>query len=335
MASCRLSEMFGKPECRSCEIFPQGGFFLLPIGSKIDELRVDGSLDAFRKDLEHFAHIGIEAVEIPVHGLDLIRRGVLEERRVRQVREILKDFDFIYTVHSPNPLNLMDQASPELHMAVFRASLEFTQAIGSNILVYHAGRFVPEETFAIQKEHSISENLAQELLEIEQERISRLAKEFPTITICLENARPYLHHSPYCYGERLELLKDQVKKIARPNVRINLDLGHLYLASHFFRFDPIEATQEVSPLISHTHVHDNFGGAAYYHQKIQTHQIPFGQGDSHMPVGWGSVPIASLLAAYFSSYRGILMMELRSRYFAHIEESKENLRKLVKSIPPP
>ncbi len=296
-------------------------------------MRIDGSLAAFQRDLDHFAELGMEAVEIPVHGLDVIKAGLPDDRRLKEVQETLKHFDFTYSVHSPNPLNLMDQWNPELHYSVFKASLEFTQAIGSKILVYHAGRFLPEEFFPIRNGHPIHKEVARRLMEVEREQILRLSEEYPSLTICIENARPYLYHSPYGYGERIELLKEQVEAIGRPNVRINLDLGHLYMASHFYGFDPVEAVREISHLIAHTHLHDNFGGAIYYHERIQTHQIPFGRGDSHMPVGWGQVPVADILSAFVGSYRGMLIMELRNRYFHHIQESKENLIGILNSIP--
>jgi sugar phosphate isomerase/epimerase len=305
---------------------------LLTIGSKIDEIRVDGNPNAFRKDLDYFAEIKMEAVEIPVHGLDVIKGGLPDDRRLKEVQEILKDFDFTYSVHSPNPLNLMDQWNPELHLSVFKASLEFTMAIGSNILVYHAGRFIPEETFPIQNGKGVSKQVALRLMEIEKEHLDRLSGEYPTVTICVENARPYLFHSPYCYGERIEFLKEQILDINRENVRIALDIGHLYMAAHYYEFDPVQTVEEIKNLIVHTHVHDNFGGAIYYHEKIQTHQIPFGRGDARMPVEWGKIPIAEILNAYLSTYPGMLIMELRNRYFLHTQESQENLKGILNDI---
>lgn len=303
------------------------------IGCKIDEVRIDGDLKALQRDLQYFSNLGIEAVEIPVHGVDAIKAGLPDERRFREVQEILKDFDFLYSVHSPNPLNLMDQFHPEMHYSVFKASLEFTLSIRSNILVYHAGRFVPEETFPVRNGTPMKKKLAHRLMAIEREHLLRLSEEYPQVTICVENARPYLHHSPYCYGERMDLLQDQVAQIDRPNVKINLDIGHLHMAALFYRYDPVEAVRAIAPLIGHTHIHDNYGGAIYHHERIQTHQIPFGRGDSHMPIGWGKAPIAEMLKTYISNYSGMLMMELRSRYFHHTRESMENLKTLLHSLP--
>lgn len=300
------------------------------IGSKIDEVRVDGQLDQMKKDLKAYEQLGLKAAEIPVHGLDAIRNGRLDARVLKRTIDLLGSFDFKYSVHAPNPLNLMDRESPGLHADVFRASLAFAEAISAEALVYHPGRFVVEEEFTVNVPMP-GEAEKRRLLEAEASTIGELADEFKRVTICMENARPYLIHSPYCYAEQISLLKEQVLKIDRDNVRITLDIGHMYMSSKFYGFDCVEAVKSIAPLIAHTHVHDNFGGAIYQHQKTQTHLIPLGKGDSHMPVGWGSAPIGDILATYRDGYEGMYMMELRSRYFEHVGESRDNLERLLSS----
>jgi len=302
---------------------------MLKIGVKIDEVRIDGDLKKLRSDLAHYKEIGMKATEIPVHGVDAIKKGRLDKKQVKRIKEILNYSDFQYSVHCPNPLNLMDRGNPELHISVFKATLEFASEIDSKIVVYHPGRYVPEEAFPVNGRVNISEDEKRRFLDFEASTIQNISSEFPGITICMENARPYLVHSPYCYAERIEPLKEQVLKINKDNVRINLDFGHLYMASKFYGFDPVTTASEIKDLIAHTHIHDNFGNAVYYHEKQQTHQIPFGKGDSHMPVGWGEIPIKELLSSFVASYEGMFMMELRSRYFEHIRESKENLEGLL------
>jgi sugar phosphate isomerase/epimerase len=305
---------------------------MMRIGAKIDEARIDGSLNTLKRDLAYFTTMGIDAVELPVHAVDAIRNGKLDLHCTRKVREVLRYFGFCYSVHAPNPLNLMDENAFALHLAVFRASLDFALEIGARILVYHAGRFVAEETFPIAGDRRLTGADEQRLLAMERVALQTLATEYPEVTICVENARPYLYHSPYCYAERLEALKTQVRAIDRPNVGINLDIGHLHMAAQFYQFDPVRAVADIRELIAHTHIHDNFGGAVHHYEKQQTHQIPFGRGDAHMPVGWGSIPFDQILGAYLPDYTGMLMMELRSRYYAHIEESKLNLQRLLKSL---
>ena len=305
---------------------------MITIGTKIDEVRIDGKLHSLRDDLEKISALGLEAVEIPVHGVDAIKNGVLDHKRVASVLGILREFDFRYSVHSPNPLNLMDEEDFRKHVSVFQASLEFTGAIGARVLVYHAGRFLPEETFCLPLVPRRDSEREKRLLEQERETLRKLAEEFPEVVIGVENARPYLFHSPYCYGERIDSLRDQIKAVNRPNVQITMDTGHLFMASCFYNFDPVEAVRSVKDLIVHTHIHDNFGGSIYYNQKTQTHQIPLGKGDAHMPVGWGAVPFSSILPTFLHSYSGLMIMELRSRYFENLQESKGNLQHLLDSL---
>jgi sugar phosphate isomerase/epimerase len=305
---------------------------MLIIGAKIDEVRIDADFEKFRYDLEAFARFGIEATELPVHGFDAIKNGRLDDRQTARVIKVLSDYDFLYSVHAPNPLNLMESVGRDLHVSVLRSSLQFARAVGSRILVYHPGRYIPEEVFPIKGKSDLSDGVKNELREREAITLSTLADEFPDIVICLENARPYLHHSPYCYAEKIGFLKEQVLRINKKNVKINLDFGHLYMSACFYDFDPLEAAQGIAGLIAHAHVHDNFGHAVYVHEKQQTHQIPFGKGDSHMPVGWGEIPIGGILSTFLDRYDGMLMMELRNRYFRHTGESKDNLRQLCNTI---
>ena len=305
---------------------------MLKIGTKIDEVRIDGNLQRLRQDLEYFSQAGLAATELPVHGLDAIKNGRLDKAQLKRIKEIARNFAGAFSVHAPNPLNLMDCSCRELHLSVFRASLEFAADVGAEILVYHPGRYIPEVTFPIYGRNDLSERDKQNLLAAEAEMIQDLAEEYPEVTICLENARPYLFHSPYCYAERLEPLQEQVAIIDRDNVKINLDLGHLFLSARFYGFDPVGAAAQVKDFIAHSHVHDNFGNAVYHHEKQQTHQIPFGKGDAHMPVGWGEIPILEILSTFLDSYTGMLMMELRERYFAHTRESKENLEEILTKI---
>ena len=51
-----------------------------------------------------------------------------------------------------------------------------------------------------------------------------------------------------------------------------------------------------------------------------------------MPVGWGEAPIQEILSILLPTYQGMLMMELRSRYFNFIQESRDNLSSIIPSI---
>ena len=298
---------------------------MLSIGSNINEMRVDGRLSKLHRDLVAFLSFGLTAAEITVHGTDAIRNGTLDMRRTAEIRAMLADFPFCYSVHAPNPLNLMDQNHCALHRDVLMASLEFSAEINAEVMVYHPGRFLAEEEFAVRGPIQLGADEQMDFLEAEASVLREAADQFPDIIIAMENARPYLHHSPYCYAEHPAELKKQVERINRSNVKINLDFGHLQMSSRFYGLDPVAEARAIAPLIAHCHVHDNFGNPVYHTEKTQTHQIPFGKGDSHMPVGWGAIPFRDILAEFIDEFDGMLICELRGRYFEQTRESANSL----------
>lgn len=305
---------------------------MLRIGSNISEVRIDGSLEKLRHDLDAFIDFGLTAAEIGVHGTDVIRNGQLDQRRLTDICQLLQEYPLSYSVHAPNPLNLMDEDDFDLHLDVMRSSLEFTRQIDAEVMVYHPGRFQAEETFGPLGKLEISPAKQQQMLDLEADILRNFADEFPAQTIAMENARPYRYHSPYCYAEKIDDLKQQVERINRPNVGITLDFGHLNMAANFYGFDQVEAVTGIASLIRHCHVHDNFGGSVYHTEKQQTHQIPLGKGDSHMPVGWGNIDFAALFACFLHQYEGLLITELRGRYFTTTGESAANLLRIAQEL---
>ncbi len=299
------------------------------IGVNIDAVRIDGSLDRLYQDLQAFEKIGLKAVELPIHGLDAVLNGTLCPARTRKVLSLLADFDFCYSIHSPNPVNLMDKKDPALHKAVLEASLEFARQIDAEVVVVHSGRFIPEEDFSVTPARSQTASEQHWMLESEAQILQDLAGKYPDVMIALENARPYLSQSPYTYAECMVPLKEQILRVNRRNVKITLDFGHLFMASQFYAFDPLAAVRQIKEQVVHTHVHDNFGGTVHHWEKQQTHQLPFGKGDSHMPVGYGQIPIQAILDILLPDYDGLLVMELRSRYFSDIKASLDNLSALA------
>jgi len=304
------------------------------LGAKIDETMIDRSLPKLKAGLDVLRDHGFAAVELPVHGLDAIKNGRLDYAQVMHMRELLRDYEFRYSVHSPDPVNLMDQNELDLHVAVLKASIEFALLINATVLVYHPGRYVSEESFMLYKKHDLPSDQKIKMLDREALQLQRIADEYPEITICMENSRPYLFHSPYCYAERLGPLADQVECINRENIKINLDFGHVYLSSKFYGFNAVTAVEGVRRHIGHTHIHDNFGKVIYHHEKQQTRLVPFGRGDCHMPVGWGEIPFEDILSTFIDGYEGMFMMELRGRYFDSILESRDNLTAILASCIP-
>ncbi|MEA2087321.1 MAG: sugar phosphate isomerase/epimerase [Candidatus Caldatribacteriota bacterium] len=168
------------------------------IGINIDSPTIDGDLDLFEEALGDFQDIGFDYVEIPVHGVDAIFKGRLNWLQTRVITDILKKFKLKYTVHGPNLLNLMDPSNFQLQKDIFKSGIEFTNAIGAEIFVYHSGK-IP-----LQEEIKTKNIIQNKFLKLPSPRkINRLKKieiktlqELATfakdlgVTIAIENLSP-------------------------------------------------------------------------------------------------------------------------------------------------
>jgi len=51
-----------------------------------------------------------------------------------------------------------------------------------------------------------------------------------------------------------------------------------------------------------------------------------------MPVGWGAIPFRDIFAEFIDTYDGMLICELRGRYFDQTRESVENLTAVLNEL---
>jgi sugar phosphate isomerase/epimerase len=282
---------------------------------------------------------------------------------MRRVKEVLSRFDLRYTVHCSNWLNLMDADEFELHRSIFEASIDFTSEIGAEILVYHSGRAelgdeylgpaafthdllsLPEQAFVQECERRERETLVE---------LADLASDKGVI-ICVENADPRVDESAiwemarrvrvkgvdlfyriapggdvaiYNYGGVIERLVEQIEGVGKENVGITFDFGHAYIASRYYGFDFLDSIELAKPLIKHVHVHDDFGRPAGVDRR-EIVLIAEGKGDLHMPIGWGEIPYREVFSR-LKDYEGIVLLELRPRYSAYLEEALQETRRLLK-----
>ena len=168
------------------------------IGINIDSPTIDGDLDLLEKALGDFQDIGFDYVEIPVHGVDAIFKGRLNWLQTRVITDILKKFKLKYTVHGPDLLNLMDPGNFQLQKDIFKSGIEFTNAIGAEIFVYHSGKIPLQEEIkgeGIRKNGFLklpSPRKIERLKKIEIETLQELASFAKDlgVTIAIENISP-------------------------------------------------------------------------------------------------------------------------------------------------
>lgn len=308
--------------------------FIKGIGINVDAAYVDGDLRRLMELLDGYAEMEVEYVEIPLHATGAMLGGKLMPERVDEVVRILKRYRFGYSVHAPNPINLMDLDEPGLHKEALLESLRFSSAIGSKILVYHSGRYIPEEHFHVPRQNTRRATLEVEsrraMNRQEEEALLSLAEEGKRldVTICLENARPYLDEGLYCYAEDPFRLAGRVSALNHPRIGIALDIGHAYLSAKRYGFDFLEAIRSVAPLTKHVHLHDNFGRVCSSLEKKQIELSALGRGDLHLPIGKGEIPVEEVFLA-LNDYSGLLINEIRYRYLSWASDGLDLCKRLL------
>jgi sugar phosphate isomerase/epimerase len=314
--------------------------------------RLGGSLERLVEDLTYFQQCGFDGVEIAVDGLDAVIGGKLEQFQVERIRAITDQFDFVYTVHAPGRMNLAFPAqgpgyTPDLaqEKAVFVACLDFCAQIGARVMVYHSGLIALHE-FA----YGLGPLPDGEQLDAGRMReVSALGEILPRaadrgVIVAMENRDPHpweiaallqSGRSPdylltFHSGLSIPHLVRQVNEVNHPNLGLTLDLGHLFVAANFCGFDYLEAIRQAAPHVRHIHGHDNFGRMGTVFDDLHE-RIPYGDGDLHLPPGWGTIPHLKSLAQ-LAGYEGLYVLEIRPRFREHFADALLTTRTLIRQV---
>ncbi|MGD9147344.1 MAG: sugar phosphate isomerase/epimerase [Anaerolineae bacterium] len=311
-----------------------------------------GSLERLEEDLTYFQECGFDGVEISVDGLDAVIGGRLERSRLDRIRTITERFDFLYTVHSPGRMNLAFPPQepggvPDLALekAVFAANLECCAVIGAGVMVYHSGLIALHEVA-----HGLRPLPDEEMLEAARlSEVSALSELLPLaaeygVVVAMENRDPHPweiatllrsgrspdHLLTFHSGLSIPHLVRQVNEVNHPNLGLTLDLGHLILAANVCGFDYLEAIRQAAPHVRHIHGHDNFGRLGSVFDDLHA-RIPYGDGDLHLPLGWGTIPHLDSLAQLVD-YEGLYVLEIRPRFRGHFADTLRTTRNLVQEV---
>ncbi len=300
------------------------------IGIGINVKLINGSLRLLRNALDKAKEANFDVVELPLHGLDVIIGGRIRDKRLKEIKNILKDYPFCYSVHCPESLNLMNLEELKMEKAILKSSIEFSYEIGSHILVYHPGRYKSESKILLRKQERLNQKELGRLKKIEQDILKNFSSTLKeaNVFLCMENARPFIGEKEYTYADDIEELVEQVNEIDSENIRINLDFGHAYLSANYYNKDFLKTISKVNPYVKHFHLHDNFGHPCFFQEKDQNLLIVNGRGDMHMPLGWGDIPFQEAIKI-LNSDGCFFVIEIRPRYFEYMTESKQLIESLI------
>ena len=245
------------------------------------------------ESLEWIRSCGYDFFELSLTGFPLIIHGEVNEPYVQYLKPIIQQSGLAMTVHIGTGLDLRSSMEYDLHRKVLFSSIAITEALGAQILTVHFEQSSRRQSVEIKFEQAYREAAA-------------YAHE-KNVLLCIENIEI----------EDYRLVPEMIDRVGSPNLRMTLDLGHLYLSTKYFGGDYMTAIDEVAPYVAHVHLHGNTGKFEpmrlldfdRYRQMNLNERIAFGQGDIHLPPSWGRLPVKESLERLFAKQytNGILL----------------------------
>ncbi len=315
------------------------------IGINAEAELVDGHLATLERLLQTYRAVGFDAVELSCAGLGCIRGGELIRGEAERARALLSGYGLHLSMHAPNELSLL---RGPLHLRVMDAVLDLAHFLGCTCVVYHSAQIALHDPARHLAPLPDDDELAA-MWARETERLLVYGRRAAALglTLAVENRDPHLwemsalgmHGRPasdlahYHQGMRLDLLARQMQDVGLPNVGICLDVGHAYLANPYCAGRAyLAAIEACAPWVRHVHLHDNFGRIDDVSCTLGD-RLVFGEADTHMPPGWGSIPLREVLGALQrAGYDGDLVLEIRSRYHEYLGEALRGARRILSEL---
>jgi len=265
--------------------------------------------------LRTFSADGFDGVEISLESFPLIIGGELRREYVEVVGGVLARHPLTYSAHVSLGVDLRDTPKLDLQKETLFSSIEACRALNANPLVLHyelASRDAQVELRFLEA-HREAADLA-----------ARLGLELRIENIEVELVEPVVRF---------------VREVDRPNVRMNFDTGHAFLAARYFHFDFLESLRMALPVLGHVHLNDNTGvfeelritDRPRYDHLSMGYRRTFGRGDIHIPPFWGAIPFAEVFAL-LKDYRGPFVCEYAAQDFMPFNRSvQEKVRQAIRA----
>jgi len=287
------------------------GFTLKPRNAQIAD---------FKKQLVFFEEIGAGSVEIPLYELDVLCGKKIVKDELNFLQETLKPSKLNFSLHGSMSVNLMDEKYLDHHIEILKRDIEVSEAINSKILVTHFGYTNIEDYKNKEKYKKLLQNQTEIYF-----KMAEYAKSH-NVTLAIENIFPF---TPISYAPLPSEIAEQISSINHPNARTTIDFSHAYINCNHNKVDFIEQIKTMVPITRHLHIHDSFGMLKKMDTYMHSEDVTYGQGDIHLPLGWGDIPFKKIFSKFLFSSDIILNFELSDRYKRYYKSSYETAKKLI------
>jgi len=283
----------------------------------------NGDISALSKQIELCKDAGVDSLEVSIYETDVICGKKINLPELQILKNTLLNQDMNYTVHGELSVNFLDQENFDDHKEILKRDIEVSGEIKASHLVTHFGQTTNE----VFENKEIYESHLKRQKECYAE-MGEYAKKH-NVTLAIENLFPFKldYHAPLPN----EIAK-QINGINHQNVKCCLDISHAYINCTYRNAHFINEVKTMGPLSEHIHMHDSFGKISKIWTYIAAEDTSYGQGDLHLPLGWGDIPFDKIFSEVEFPKNINLNFELPLRYEKYFKENIEKAREILHKL---
>lgn len=283
---------------------------------------MDGSKN-FR-DLPEFLSradaLELDFIELSLYAEEIVVGGRILPSRLSKLANVIGATSLRYTVHGPIAVNFMDVAHRELHEKVSCAFIEICHEIGAKTLVLHTGITPATHHQELEQRYVWQRDSLQ--------RLGDFAGKLDVV-LCIENVFVYQQSEHTASPAKLAR---EIATVDHPHVRATLDFGHARIQCNVMGLDYVAQCQQLAKFSKHLHVHECLGMPKTVFTRYSEENLIFGQGDLHLPLGWGDMQWGELLPVLQTEPDTVFMLEIATRYMYELEDSVAQARRLMRLL---
>ena len=283
----------------------------------------NGDISSLKNQISLCKEANIDSLEVSIFETDVIVGKRINLPELKILKDTLLNKEMSYTVHGELSVNLLDQENFEDHKEVLKRDIEVSGEINATHLVTHFG-----QTTNIVFENKDTYNSH---LKRQQEcyfDMGEYAKKY-NVTLAIENLFPFKLD---LYAPLPNEIAKQLNEVNHPNVKCCMDISHAYINCTYRNAHLINELKAMGPLSEHVHMHDSFGNIERIWTYIEAEATSYGQGDLHLPLGWGDIPFDRIFDEVEFPNKINLNFELPWRYEKYYKESINKARSLLEKL---
>ena len=280
----------------------------------------NGDISELSDQIRRLKEVGVDSLEVSIYETDVICGKKINLPELKILKDTLLGQDISYTVHGELSVNLMDQENFDSHKEVLKRNIEVSSEIQATHLITHFG----QTTNKVYENQNIYESYLKKQQDCYTE-LGDYAKQYK-VTLAIENLFPFTIDN---YAPLPNEIALQLNKINHPNVKCCLDISHAYINCTYRNAHFIDEIKKMAPLSEHIHMHDSFGLIERIWAYVPAEYTSYGQGDLHLPLGWGDIPFEKIFKEIQFPDRLNLNFELPERYIKYFIENIKEAKRLL------